>query len=170
MLVSCGWLLTNGKHGRKRRIHKQKTKGKSKSSQGAFWFNCLSSQMKLLISGYWDEKSLFPPWLWIGNSPRPTFIISIARPTSASSPTGVERLWTLLMDFTFSLASRLLQLLFPQALCCKRWKESAIAKPIKLFGKLWGLSLILYLLPALSRASSSFQTNKSYRGEKSQGK
>jgi len=52
--------LTNKKHGRKRRIHKQKTKGKLKSSQGTFWFNCLSSQMKLLISGYWDEKSLFP--------------------------------------------------------------------------------------------------------------
>lgn len=70
----------------------------------------------LLISGYWDEKELFPPWRGIGNRPRPTKIISIARPASASSPTGVERLLTRLMDFTFSLASRLLQLLFPQAL------------------------------------------------------
>jgi len=149
MLVSCGWLLTNGKHGRKRRIHKQKTKGKSKSSQGAFWFNCLSSQMKLLISGYWDEKSLFPPCLsGIGNSPRPTVIISIARPTSASSPTGVERLLTRLMDLTFSLASRLLQLLFPQALCCKRWKESAIAK----------------LFPAIRKALRSFSDPVSASG------
>jgi hypothetical protein len=69
------------------------------------------------------------------------------------------------MDLTFSLASRLLQLLFPQAYVVKDGKKVQSPNQSRLFGKQGGLSLASGFEQSLQLIS-----NKSYRGEKSQGK
>ena len=66
----------------------------------------------------------------------------------------------------FSLSSRLLQLLFPQALCCKGWKVQSPKPVIRKARR----SLSDPISAPGSAQSRKLTSNKSYRGEESQGR